>query len=214
MRSRLPFRSRKRARDEVEPTNEDLVEYREKYAIVQEQVKFGCVDWPDTFELAIQVKRSPAKRSRGIVSSWYGGWIRAASPPRVPDYAPIVTTWGWISHSLFVFKLFSLMDRAGGMYKGGECQFEGWEYPEHRNGIPVPRYVIQWDNPDTVSDFYKCLTWITAYHTTLHDAQVDMDMVTAVVPSLSRKVQEIWDSMPMEINGKLKMLAAMDQFGL
>lgn len=216
MRSRLPFanRSRKRGRDEEgEPTNEDLVEYREKYAIVQELVKFGCVDWPDTFELAIEVKRAPSRRSQGTVS-WPGVWIRASSPPRVPSYAPILVTWGWISHSAFVFKLFSLVDHTGSTYKGGECWFEGWHYPEHRNAIPVPHYVIQWDNPNTVNAFHACLTWIVAYHTTLHDAQTDMDMVTAVVPSLSRNVQDIWESMPIKNDGKLRMLKAMDQFGL
>ena len=214
MRSRLAFRNRgrtKRAREEQEPTNEE-VEYREKYAIVQELVKFGCVDWPDTFELAIELKRSP-QRSR--VDTHVGHWWERPSPiVRVPEYAPIVVTWGWISHSPYVFKLFSLVDHTGSTYKTGECRFEGWYYPEGKNAIPVPRYVLQWEYPQTVSDFYACLKWIVEYYTILHDAQTDMDMVTALVPSMSRRVQDIWESMPMEIDGKLKMLKAMDQFGL
>jgi hypothetical protein len=215
MRSRLPFanRGRKRSRDEEqgEPTNEELIEYREKYAIVQELVKFGCVDWPDTFELAIELKRAP-QRSRFDDTNSH--WWALRPIERVPEYAPVVVTWGWISHSPFVFKVFSLVDHTGSTYKGGECRFEGWHYPEHRNAIPVPHYVLQWENPQTVTDFHTCLQWIIAYHTALHDTQVDVDAVTAVVPSLSRKVQDIWDTMFMEIYGKLKVLTAMDQFGL
>jgi hypothetical protein len=201
----LPFAKRARVERDGELTNEELVEYREKYAIAQALVKFGCALWPDTFELAIKIGQREQTRSNG-----YFSWTQPGSP----KYKPIVMTWGWISHSLFVCKLFSLEGDTGSTYKGGECQFTGWHYPEGRNVIPMPCYEVQMEDSQAVHDFHKCLQWIAAYHTTLHDAQVDMDMVTAVVPSLSRKVQEIGDSMPMEINGNLKMLKAMDQFGL
>lgn len=207
--------------DAHQPSNDELVEHRHRFAIVQELVTQGCDEWPDTFELALEVKSQTNYAYFGHNNFLVGlGMHERLNNPNggtAMSKRPRVLQWGWISHSRFFQKLFR--DAKRGIPHGkDECTFVGWHYwGDKRTVVPVPYYVIEVHDL-TASNLNICLDWIERYHTTLHDAQADLDAVTAVVPSFTKRLHPDGDRSPLEererVARKLTLAANMDQFGL